>query len=78
MRSTVDDDRPKKALSHMSLAELDREEKITSIKLARIKMEKLQESINKYKNLNENFEVVVEATHGMIEMSRKQLSKTPI
>lgn len=70
----ISDDRPKRKLSSMSITELDREQKITSIQLARIEMRKIQESIKKYENLNDGFDVVVEATKEMMNASKTQLA----
>lgn len=68
------DTKPPKRLADMSMEELEREEKISAIKLARAKLEKIKESIAKYQNLNASFDVVVQATQGMIEQSKSQLS----
>lgn len=77
VRSGDGEERPKKRLSEMTMAELDREEKETSIKLARIKCEKLKESIKKYTNLNAGFDIVVDAVESMIEVSKHQLASLP-
>lgn len=77
VRSGDDEERPKKRLSEMTMAELDHEEKETSIKLARKKCEKLKESIKRYRNLNTGFDIVVHALESMIEVSKYQLASPP-
>lgn len=71
------EERPKKRLSEMTMAELDHEGKETSIKLARMKCEQLKESIRKYRNLNTGFDIVVDALQSMIEVSKYQLASPP-
>ena len=74
VRSGDGEERPKKKLSEMTMAELDHEQKETSIKLARMKCQKLKESIKKYSNLNTGFDIVVDAVESMIEVSKYQLA----